>query len=68
MAENYDKDLCEEVRKNIYACISDLKKEITDIKKNEITDLKKRIAYFNIVGIGILVSIITSLIANLWKG
>lgn len=60
MAENYDKDLCEEVRKNIYACISDLKKEITDIKK--------RIAYFNIVGIGILVSIITSLIANLWKG
>lgn len=60
MAENFDKDLCEEVRKNIYGCINDLKKEIADVKK--------RIAYFNIVGIGILVSILTSLITNLLKG
>lgn len=58
MAE-YDEKLCEEVRRNIYCCIEDVKREIKD--------LKGKVAYFNVVGVGILVSIITSLVINIVK-
>lgn len=60
MSENYDKELCEEIRKNMHIRIDGIKKEIDD--------LKKKVAYFNVIGIGILVSIITGLVTNLFRG
>lgn len=60
MAEQYDKDLCEEVRKNLHARIDELKKELETVKR--------RVLQFNLIGLGILVSIITGLITNLFRG
>lgn len=60
MANSYDEKLCEEIRKNMWLSITDIKKEIQEIKK--------KVTYFNVVGIGILVSIVTGLITNLFRG
>lgn len=60
MADNYDKELCEEIRKNLHCRIDELKRDIQDVKR--------KVAYFNVIGIGILVSIVTGLITNLFRG
>ena len=60
MSEQYDKDLCEEVRKNLHARIDELKKELETVKR--------RVLQFNLIGLGILVSIVTGLITNLFRG
>ena len=60
MAEQNDKDLCEEIRKNLHSRIDDLKSDLDKVEK--------RVLRFNLIGIGILVSIVTGLLTNLFRG
>lgn len=60
MADEYDKELCEERRKNIGRTL--------DRMQVEIDNLKAKVSYFNVTGVGILVAIVTGLIINHFGG
>jgi hypothetical protein len=56
MSVEFNKDLCEEVHKNLTYKILDL--------QTQIDRLRGTISFFNVTGIGILVAIVTGLILN----
>lgn len=60
MSDEYSERLCDEKHQNIWAAITDL--------RDQIKSLKKAVAVFNTTGIGILVSMVTSLIINQFGG
>lgn len=60
----YNPELCDEKHKNIWTAITALQ---TD-KKDFEAKIEKKIGFFNLTGIGILVSILTGLILRYYGG
>ena len=60
MPDNFDEKLCEEKSRNMHKRI--------DVLEAKIDKLESKLSFFNLTGVGILVSLLTGLIMNHFGG